>query len=310
MEDQPGPPPSSASAGGVRRRCSARLAARRGAACDLARPPCGIASLAYRWVAARTASSSASRRASRAGHLGVTGHIFPARASPLTPGCGVCREGLLPGVQPRARAPRTRPPRQRLDIPVRAVHGEKDLQRLPRLCRAWQALQSGQGWAPGCRLAQPDAGFRTVQDFLGAIKQAIAEALLPCVCRGHDTAVSPCQQPLRQGLFAGCSVCVAGSAPADGLTVSITVSLLSMYVAVPASVSLCKSVSASVSLCQSVSASASQCQPGPANCTACLCAQAGAGSLAPPRANLSSHPFLDYNTRGGRLAPLLGESVY
>ena len=90
---------------------------------------------------------------------------------------------------------------------MRAVHGEEDLQRLPRLRRAWQALQSGQGWAPGCRLAQPDAGFRTVQDFLGAIEQAIAEALLPCVCRGHDTAVSPCQQPLRQGLTAGCSVC-------------------------------------------------------------------------------------------------------
>ena len=89
---------------------------------------------------------------------------------------------------------------------MRAVHGEEDLQCLPRLCEAWQSLESGQGWVPGCRLAQPDAGFRTVQDFLGAIEQAISEALLPCVCRGHGTA-EPCQQPLRQELFAGCNVC-------------------------------------------------------------------------------------------------------
>ena len=87
---------------------------------------------------------------------------------------------------------------------MRAVHGEEDLQCLPRLCRAWQALQSGQGWAPGCRLAQPDAGFRTVQDFLAAIEKAISEGLPPCACRGHGSA-GPCHQPLREGLFAGCN---------------------------------------------------------------------------------------------------------
>ena len=87
-------------------------------------------------------------------------------------------------------------------MPVRAVRSEEDLQCLPRLGEAWQSLQPGQGWAPGCSLAQPDAGFRTVQDFLGAIEQAISEALLPCVCRGHNSA-DPCQQPLSQGLVDG-----------------------------------------------------------------------------------------------------------
>ena len=87
---------------------------------------------------------------------------------------------------------------------MRAGHAAEDLESLPRLCAAWQALHSGQGWAPGCRLAQPDASFRTVHDFLGLIEQAISEALPPCVCRGHGSA-DTCHHPLRQGLYAGCS---------------------------------------------------------------------------------------------------------
>ena len=71
---------------------------------------------------------------------------------------------------------------------------------MPGLREAWQSLQSGEGWAPGCRLAQPDAGFRTVQEFFCAIEQALSEALEPRMCRELGTA-DLCQQPLRRGLL-------------------------------------------------------------------------------------------------------------
>ena len=76
MEDEPGP---SGSAGGVRVRRSARLAARSGAICDIARLP-------ERWVA-RTAFPPPQRWPfAVAIRSGVAGHTFPARPFLLTPG--------------------------------------------------------------------------------------------------------------------------------------------------------------------------------------------------------------------------------